>query len=214
MQKTEPAATRPAAPPAASANYLTTREAAELLGVSVGTVLNMVERGQLEAWRTDGGHRRITMASVLAHLARRSGGGQPPEPERRGDLDVMVIEDDEFLLEVYRDQFANWELPLNLRFAGNGVEGLIELGRERPDVLIIDLRMPVVDGFAVVRTLRDRPGFAGMDIIVITGLDEDRIARQGGLPPGIVVWPKPVPFHQLRGFLEARLASLQRAGSR
>lgn len=199
-----------------SPNYLTTREAAELLGVSVGTVLNMVERAQLEAWRTEGGHRRITMASVLSHLSRRQG-GQPlppaPVPERQA-LEVLVIEDDEFLLEVYRDQFANWGLPVNLRFAGNGVEGLIELGRHLPDVLLIDLRMPVVDGFAVVRTLRDRPGFAAMDIIAITGLDAGRIEREGGLPPGVVVWPKPVPFHQLRGFLEARITTMQRNTAR
>lgn len=204
----------PAPPTDDPSGYLTTREAAAQLGVSVGTVHNLVERGHLEAWRTGGGHRRIIRASVMAQLERRqryraahAGAARPPL------LDVLVIEDDKFLQVVYRDQLGDWNLPLQLRFADNGVDGLIELGVAIPHVLLLDLGMPVMDGFSVLRTLRGRAGFDAMDIIAITGLDAESIASRGGLPPGIVVWPKPVPFEQLRGYLEARLVSLQRAGA-
>lgn len=194
-----------------TSTYLTTRDAAGLLGVSVGTVLNMVERGHLDAWRTEGGHRRINMNSVLSQLARRQGGTVPSPIEGQSQaLEVLVIEDDQFLQTIYREQLADWNLPLRLRFADNGVEGLIELGRAVPDLLLIDLSMPVMDGFTVLRILRDRPGFEAMDIIAITGLNEAQIMSAGGLPPGILVWRKPIPFEQLRGFLDARLIALQR----
>lgn len=202
---------------ATSSSYLKSQEAAALLGVSVGTVLNMVKRGQLEAWRTEGGHRRISAASVRSYLERRPRSAAPSSPlpalsEETGQkkLEVLVIDDDELLQEIYRIQFSNWKLALNARFASNGVEGLMELGRATPDVLLIDLSMPVMDGFAVIRILRERPDFSTMDVIAITGLDEARIENEGGLPPGIVVWTKPVPFQQLRGFVEARIAAMQR----
>ena len=183
-----------------------------MLGVSVGTVLNMVSRGHLDAWSTEGGHRRIAMSSVLSHLARRQQ-KTPTRPvaEAARPLEMLLIDDDEFLHAIYRDQLDSWHLPIRLRCTNNGIEGLIEMGRSLPDVLLIDLDMPVMDGFAVLRTLSDRPGFEAMDIIVITGLDDTRIAGAGGLPPGILVWHKPVPFLQLRGFIEARLLTLQRA---
>ena len=49
-------------------NYLTTRNAAKLLGISVRTAQQWVERGKLEGWKTDGGHRRISHTSVLVAL--------------------------------------------------------------------------------------------------------------------------------------------------
>jgi len=53
----------------ADTEYLSTRQAALRLGVSLGTVQNMVENGVLEAWKTAGGHRRIPVASVETLLA-------------------------------------------------------------------------------------------------------------------------------------------------
>ncbi len=219
------AATTATAATAAATAFVTTREAAELLGVSVGTVLNMVERGQLSAWRTEGGHRRVSLASVSAHVDAREQSirrptvapivsplaGTPVTPsasERR--LRVLVIEDDEFQRELYRDQFAAWQLPVDLHLAMSGIDGLTEIGHKEPDVLLIDLMMPEVDGFAVIRYLRGGPRYDAMDIIAISGMTPEKVAAAGGLPDGVPFWAKPIPFLQLRGFLEARMLSLQR----
>ena len=50
--------------------YLTTRQVAAVLGVSLGTVQQMVESGALQAWKTAGGHRRILATSVDSYVAR------------------------------------------------------------------------------------------------------------------------------------------------
>ena len=93
----------------------------------------------------------------------------------------------------------------------NGVGGLIEIGRFSPDVLLLDLGLPEVDGFEVLGYLRSTPEYRDLDIIVISGLTADEIAARGGLAPGVVYWPKPAPLGQLRGFIEARLATRSRA---
>jgi excisionase family DNA binding protein len=192
---------------ATPADYITTSEAADMLGVSVGTVLNMVERQQLLAWRTEGGHRRINFASVMARISARS--SEPEEAvSKPALLDILVIEDEELLLDMYREHFDDWKLPVRLRLVANGVDGLMEIGRQKPDLLLLDLMLPQIDGFAVLRELRAKRHHDTMDIIAITGLDTAGIAAGGGMPAGVVVWQKPIPFHQLHGFIDARLTSM------
>lgn len=185
--------------------FCTTREAAELLGVSLRTAQLWVESGLLEAWKTEGGHRRILRASVDKLLMERL--GTPAQPAEAGDgrLRVLVVEDDNVLLKLYKMRIASWGLPLALSVAGNGYEGLIRIGRESPDLLILDLGMPGMDGFQMLQTLALSPFREGMEIIVVTGLGPDEIAERGGLPRGISLLSKPVPFARLREIVEQLL---------
>lgn len=182
---------------------LTTHAAARLLGVSVTTVLNMIDRGQLPAWRTPGGHRRITRGDLDRVLT-----GQARVTVVANNLNVMVVEDDEFLREAYHDQISSWRQPVDLRLCADGVQAMLEIGRAPPDLLVTDLRMPEIDGFSVVRTLTQERRYAKVDIVVISGLSADEIALSGGLPQGVVHWPKPVPFPLLRGYIDARISRL------
>ena len=184
-------------------NSVTTHAAARILGVAVTTVLNMVERGQLPAWRTPGGHRRIARSDldrVLTHQTRTG--------SQSRNLRVLVVEDDEFLLEAYRGEFAGWGLPIDLHLCLDGVSAMLEIGRAPPDLLVTDLLMPEVDGFSVVRTLTGDARYGGVDIVVISGLSDGEIAQAGGLPKGIVRWAKPIPFGLLRGYLDAKLSRM------
>ncbi len=185
--------------------------AARLLGVSVGTVINMIDRGMLSAWRTSGGHRRVDMVSLNSHIVRQE---TVRDMAVRKRLQVLVIEDEEFQRLAYEDIFAEWALPIELKLAANGIDALLEIGRSCPDVLIVDLRMPEIDGFAVIRALREGRRYDEMDIVTITGLAPQQIAAEGGLPDGVTVWQKPVPFDLLRGFLDARLAAFARRKKR
>lgn len=182
---------------------ITTHEAARVLGVSVTTVLNMIDRGQIPAWRTPGGHRRIARSDLDRAIA-----SQPRAVVVTQNLNVMVVEDDEFLRAAYRDQIASWKQPVDLRLCADGVQAMLEIGRVPPDLLVTDLRMPEIDGFSVVRTLTREPRYARVDIVVISGLSADEVAGAGGLPKGVVHWSKPVPFQLLRGYIDARLSRL------
>lgn len=192
----------------ADTEFLSTRQAALRLGVSLGTVQNMVESGALEAWKTAGGHRRIPVASVEAMLARRRS-LTPSAQEAGSQLDVLIAEDDKTLQALYRATVEHWNLPIKLRIANNGFEGLMQVGQSIPDVLIADLMMPGMDGYEMIRQLRANPELARMDIIVVSAIDRDEISRSG-LPGDITVFGKPIPFHEIKGFLLGRLAARQR----
>ena len=186
-----------------SRESVTTHETARMLGISVTTVLNMIERGQLPAWRTPGGHRRIARIDVERAIT-----SQPRTATGTRKLQVMVVEDDEFLREAYRGQFESWNLSVDLRLCADGVQAMLEIGRVPPDLLVTDLRMPEIDGFSVVRTLTSDARYAEIDIVVISGLSGEEIVKEGGLPKGVVHWPKPVPFPLLQGYIEARISRL------
>ena len=86
---------------------------------------------------------------------------------------------------------------MDLIKAHNGFEALIRIGERRPDLLVSDLNMPGMDGFRMIRTLREDSGAVGMNVIVVSGLDRATIKAMG-LPSDIPVFPKPVPFNELR----------------
>lgn len=179
-----------------------TRAAALQLGVSLRTVQLWVDSGILQAWKTPGGHRRVTTESVQ-HLLQQDGkrvyrgGGQ--------GFVVLLVEDDPDLLRFYELTINSWGLPLKLVTADNGFEGLMRIGELRPDLVITDLDMPGMNGFDMIRTLRANPISRGIEIIVVTALKQGDISAQGGLPEDIAVFFKPVSFTQLQSRIVTRM---------
>lgn len=190
--------------------FCSTSDAAQMLGVSLGTVQQMVENGLLDAWKTAGGHRRIRVSSVEAFLRKRQTGPAPRAAARSAELRVLIAEDDRLMQALYEKTVATWDMPVKVRIVASGFEGLVEIGRNPPDLLVADLIMPDLDGFAMIRRLRADPQLSGMDIIVVTGLSQEDIEAQGGLPEDVLVYGKPIPFRELKGYIQARLMQIQR----
>lgn len=192
--------------------YCSTSEAAQMLSVSLGTVQQMVENGLLDAWKTSGGHRRIRVTSVEAYLRKRQAGSQQSTAGEA--LRVLIAEDDRIMQALYETTLEKWEMPLNVRIVAGGFEGLMEIGRNPPDLLVSDLVMPGLDGFAMIRKLRSDPQLTQMDIVAVTGLSPDEIEREGGLPDDVLVYGKPIPFRELKGFIQAKLVQKQKRHQR
>ncbi|TAN64905.1 MAG: response regulator [Methylobacter sp.] len=183
-----------------SAQFFSTREAASQLGVALSTVQAWVESGVLPAWKTAGGHRRISIEAIEAiRLRQQAILGTTPAPEI---LKALVVEDDPVQREIYRLQFAEWQLPVQLLTAEDGFEGLILIGRHAPKLIITDLSMPEMDGFKMIRRLKMQSAAASATLIVVTALTASEIEAQGGLPSDIPIYPKPIPFAALRPLVE------------
>ena len=197
-------------------DVLSTREAAERLGVALRTVQLWVEGGVLPAWKTAGGHRRISRAAVERLIAERTAAlsGVAPlavaaTPASEGRLQLMVVEDEPELLRLFMMVIAGWDLPLAVTPASNGFEALLRMGQHCPDLLITDLNMPGMDGFKMIASLRGvGQAFDDMDIVVVTALTAQEIERRGGLPAGVRVFFKPVPFDELEALVRDRIAAL------
>jgi excisionase family DNA binding protein len=185
--------------------FCTTAEAADRLGVSIRTVQLWTENGLLKAWKTDGGHRRITLDSLERLLAapdlRSTRETAAPTPSTsvpsKPRFRVLVVEDDPTLLMLYQMRLRRWPMAPDVVVAQDGFEALLKIGVEKPHMLITDLLMPHLDGFEMLRKLRNLPELAEMEIVAVSGLSAADIAERGGLPGNIPVLAKPIPFEQL-----------------
>jgi excisionase family DNA binding protein len=188
--------------------YCTTRDAAGVLGVSLRTIQVWVENGALRAWKTPGGHRRITVKSLEKLAAERTGAldAAPAAVVEALPYQLLVVDDDPSMLRLYELEIASWALPLQLTTASNGMDALIKIGKHLPHLLITDLTMPEIDGFAMIRRLRANEDCAGMPVIVVSGLDQGAL-KAGGLPSDIPCFQKPVSFDALRFAVQRGLAA-------
>jgi YesN/AraC family two-component response regulator len=123
---------------------------------------------------------------------------QKRSPER---IKVLIVEDDRILLKLYKIMFASWKMPVDVITAGNGIDGLIRIGKDSPDLMITDLDMPGMDGIQLIRNLVTSSLREGLEIVAVSGLDATEIAARGGLPPEIAAFSKPVPFAQLKSIV-------------
>ena len=183
--------------------FCTTTEAAAILAISVGTVQLWVDKGLLVAWKTAGGHRRVTRESINK-LLHASPTAQPktqatvaPQNQTAERLRVLVVEDDRDLTRLYQTMLRRWPMAPLVETSDNGIEALLAVERLKPDLLFIDLNIPGVDGFQMLNILNGKAGYEGMTVVVVSGLSAAEMAERGGVPPNILVLPKPISFDKL-----------------
>lgn len=186
-------------------DYYSTREAANLLGVAVSTIQVWSNSGLLSVWKTAGGHRRIACSSVNNILAKKVSISsndeqkiQSPSIEfHQETLSVIIVEDNRQQIRLYKKQFAKMKINMSVTFAEDGYIGLMKIGSLMPDVIISDLIMPNIDGFKLINSLETIVELDNSLKIVVTGLTNDEVNMRGGLPEGVHLFTKPVPFEAL-----------------
>jgi len=186
----------------------TTKQAADLLGVSLRTVQLWVESGVLKAWKTAGGHRRIARESVETLLKEKLQALQTVSDD--SPFRILVVEDEPDILRLYQLAIKSWDLPVEVYTAENGIEGLLRLGQFRPNVMITDLVMPNMDGLEMIRMLRTDQEYKAMTIIVVSTLGPDEVQERGGLPDDVKLFTKPIPFEDIESIVRERFDAQQR----
>jgi excisionase family DNA binding protein len=209
-----------------AADDCTTVEVARRLGLAVRSVQLMVDRGELEAWKTPGGHRRISRASVDSWLADRRNGVSRPAPvgppvgapaawtahppaaaalaSRRPR--VLLIEDSRHFQNLVtllvKARFPQVELHL----ADDGIAGIAMAGKLEPEVLLVDILLPGIDGATLITGLRSHPAFARSRLIVVTSLEGAALEPYAFALEGLPVVPKPRLAVELPALLAQALA--------
>jgi len=98
---------------------------------------------------------------------------------------ILVVDDDPDILDSFVAVLKSQ--PYRLQTARDGRQCLEMVKKKIPDLLILDLLMPKVDGFAVMRELRREPGFAGLPIMILTAVVEDASRRRYELETGMAM---------------------------
>jgi excisionase family DNA binding protein len=196
-----------APPDATRRDTFSTLEVARLLGMAVRSVQMMVDRGELDAWKTPGGHRRISRDSVERwREARRSGPTKAPAPRSASAARrVLLIEDSAHFQNLVsllcRQHFPDVELHV----ADDGIAGLALAGQLQPEVLIVDILLPGIDGATLITSLRSHPQFSRSRLVVVTSLDEAGRAPYAFALEGVPVVHKPQLVAALPPLLKSAL---------
>jgi len=183
--------------------YITTRKAAELLDISVRTAQLWVSSGALRGWKTAGGHRRILQESVDEILRQRtaettqSSIGQENIKDNKDKFTILLVEDDPHLMKLFKKQIMTMKLPVDIITAVDGYSGLLATGQNKPDLIITDLMMPGMDGFRMIKTIKQDKQLMSTQFIVVSALYPQDIENNGGLPDDVQVLQKPVLFDVL-----------------
>jgi excisionase family DNA binding protein len=175
--------------PTSEPDWLTLGQAAKYLGVAQSTIRKWSDSGRVPAFYTPGGHRRYRRGDLDAFL-ERSGPGRG----RSGPL-VLVVDDDPGVRQVVR---ANLEAEgYTVREAGSADEGLTSLEEEPPDLLLLDVMMPEVDGWEMLRRVQERYGIGAIPVLVFSGTVEERAVGDAAARGARGFLGKPFDLQQL-----------------
>jgi excisionase family DNA binding protein len=153
----------------ANPEWLTLGQAAKYLGVAQSTIRKWSDSGRLSAFYTPGGHRRFRREDLDSFL----GGGSRPSGRARPL--ILIVDDDQRLREYLR---VNFEMEGYLvREAASAAEGLEALDEEPPDLILLDVMMPQVDGWEMLSRVRERHGVESIPVVMFSGKVDEQSAE-------------------------------------
>lgn len=152
-------------------------EAANLSGVSRTTLWGWVKSGYIKAMVTPGGHHRILREDVDKILT----GNNAAQSNGRHQKTVLIVDDDLQMQKILQTRLSR--MNFYAETASDGFEAGIKIIELIPDLVVLDLFMPGMDGFEVCRKIREKKELAHTRIIAMSGHDTpenmERIIKLG-----------------------------------
>ena len=177
------------------AKNLSTFAIAEMLRVDPGSVANWIDRGLLRAHRTPGGHRRVAAADLVVFLREHK---MPIPPEvQAAPIRVLIVDDEPAITKLVAKTLAQAHPDCEVLEAHDGFRAGTILATCKPNVVILDLRMPGMDGFEVCSLIKSQDGTRHAEVLAITAHpspeNEKKILDCGAR----VCLPKPIDMERL-----------------
>ncbi|MFT4621989.1 MAG: excisionase family DNA binding protein [Myxococcota bacterium] len=156
--------------------FYTTHQVARMFGVTMATVVNWEGRGLIHAQRTAGGHRRISRRNILT-FAKDNGHAVPAELFSEHGIRVLVVDDEPDFGDMIRDYLLAND-GFSVEVAASGFQAGFAVAKFKPDIILMDIMMPDMDGFEVQSRLKADPDTRHIPVIACTAYgDADLDAR-------------------------------------
>jgi len=190
---------------------LTVYEASQFCGVSAKTITNWIEAGHIKAFRTVGGHRRISLSDLNAFLKERnmptieesSLEKEPPAGRKR----ILIVDDDTIIVETLVLALEEEDRDYEIISAADGFEAGIQISRIKPHLVILDIMMPDINGYEVCRRIKTDEETRETKVIVLSAYLEEESYRKMREYGADLCYSKPLPLEKLKAEV-ARLLGL------
>jgi len=180
----------------------TTFEVAKFCHVSPLSIINWVNAGRLAAFRTPGGHRRIRREDLL--LFMRDNGLPIPDEFKRGSSRrrVLIVEEERNLRDALANHLSSRSRAYDVTTAATPFDAGRLLASQRPDIVVLDVRMPGLEGAEVCRTIKAGAEYAGT-VIIATAVHHSEEAEARLIECGVArCFTKPLDPGALSEFID------------
>lgn len=178
-------------------DIFTVFQASKYCNVSSKTIINWIEAGYIDAYKTVGGHRRIKKTDLETFMR----GQGIPIPERETDDErkrILIVDDDPIIVETIVQALEEEEYNYEIISASDGFEAGLQVNHFRPHLLILDIMMPDIKGYEVCKKIKSSEDTKDTRIIVLSAyLDEEKFKKMKEYGADLC-FSKPLPLPQLR----------------
>lgn len=179
------------------------------LGIGLALVRNLVEmhRGTVDAWSPGlgrGSEFTVRLPVLLSPASHAPNAPTPPAGQVAGGLRVLVVDDNEDAANMFAEVLGIW--GHDVQRAYTGPIALEMAAAYRPDVVLLDIGLPGINGYEVARRLRQIPHLEGVTIIALTGYGQDsdrQLAKEAGFDEHLT---KPVDLVEVEQLLTTLLS--------
>ncbi|NVM25794.1 MAG: response regulator [Desulfobacterales bacterium] len=189
-------------------DILTVFQASKYCNVSPKTIINWIEAGHINAYKTVGGHRRIKK-SDLENFMRNQGIPIPEEEMISERKRILIVDDDPIIVETIVQALEEEEYDYEIVSASDGFEAGLQVNHFRPHLLILDIMMPDIKGYEVCKRIKTNEETKDTKIIVLSAyLDDEKFKKMKEYGADLC-FSKPLPLPRLREEVAKSLGLLQ-----
>ena len=192
--------------------FFTTSEVARYCAVTNDGVLKWIKSAKLRAFSTPGGHYRVSAEDFRTFLEKYD----IPIDESffrgtRRERTVLVVDDEPNIRDIVHRLLKELDSDLQIEEAADGYEAGIKVGSLQPDLVIMDVMMPRVDGISLCKSIRENPKTEHIKVLAITAFPEQDNVKKMYDAGADLCLIKPLQFEHFR--LEV-IRLLNEAGSK
>ncbi|TAN63841.1 response regulator [bacterium] len=153
----------------------TTGEVAHFCNVTINAVKKWIASGKLGAFRTPGGHYRVNRESFESFVdIYRLDIKDKVFPDRKK---ILIVDDEKEIIEYIKASIEALDMGCIVETASDGYEALIKVGDFKPELLVLDIRMPKIDGFEVTRRIKGDQSTKDIKILAVTAYGKEDIDK-------------------------------------
>jgi len=176
---------------------LTVSQASKYCKVAPKTIINWIEAGHINAYKTVGGHRRIKQED-LDHFLKEHKMPIFNQSSEEAKKKILVVDDDRIIVETIVQSLEEDEHGYEIISAADGFEAGIQVSHFKPHVIILDIMMPDINGYEVCKKIKSAPETRHIKIIVLSAyLDEENYKEMKEYGAD-ACFSKPLPLPELK----------------
>jgi excisionase family DNA binding protein len=153
----------------------TTQDVAKVLSASRTSVQRWIDSGSLKAFKTPGGHRRVTQRELVAFLRRQ---GAPVPASLLSRVRLLVVDDDAHFLKALKPLMKSLSSVVEVDVVDNGVDALLKIGAGEVDAVLLDATMPQLDGLQVLEKLKGNQATAEVVVLGMSGRPDEKLEQK------------------------------------